>query len=244
MKQLPEGLNKTYPPSPFPIIQFTTASGHGFRSDITGDEITYLGMSMYPTFIDGDRLIVDRESPIRRGDIIVYPEPGGTRYIIHRIVHITGDVVRTAGDNNQHPDSYVLDLRDIIGKVIQMRRLDMTSSIRGGLFGRLHFRYAVSIRSRIHTLFVPGKPLHGLLARGVVLGHLFTPYLDIRPVVLIKDGKTEIRLFLNNHYAGVRKGADRPWHIRAPFRLFIDPDQLPEYGVIVREAMEKEIRTE
>lgn len=244
MKQLPSELNKTYPSSPSPIIQFATASCHGILPDITGDEISYQGMSMYSTFIDGDRLIFDRDSPIKRGDVIVYPEPRRSRYIIHRVVHMTGDVVRTAGDNNWNLDSYSIDRRSIVGKVIRIRRLDTISSVRGGFRGRLYFWYMVFIHRRIRVILLQGKPLYELLVHGAIFGRLFAPFLDIRPVVLIKEGKPEIRLFLNNHYVGIRRRADRPWSIRAPFRFFIDPDTLPEFGVIVREAMEGEIRNE
>ncbi|PWR73213.1 signal peptidase I [Methanospirillum lacunae] len=209
--------------------------------EINGDEIVYSGMSMYPTFIDGDKVIFDRFSQIKHGDVIVYPEPGGHRYIIHRVIEIQGEQVQTAGDNNRSPDSYSIDRQSIIGKVIRKRRFDVSSSVRGEIWGRIYFRYRVSIHRRILESITFGKPLYELLVRGAILGKLFAPFLDIRQVVLIKDGKTEIRLFLNNHYVGVRKGVDQPWSIRAPFRIFIDPDKLPAYRDVIREALEEEL---
>ena len=227
--------------NPPQITQFNAGYYQNGLPEINGDEIVYLGMSMYPTFIDGDRVIFDRFTQIQRGDVIVYPEPGGHRYIIHRVIEIQGDQVQTGGDNNRRPDSYSIARQSIIGKVTRKRRFDVTSSVRGGFWGRMYFRYLVSVHRRIRESIKLGKPLYELLVRGAILGRLFAPFLDIRKVVLIKDGKTEIRLLLNNHYVGMRKGDDQPWSIRAPFRLFIDPDQLPEYGVIVREALEGEI---
>jgi len=222
------------------ITQFNSGYYQNGLPDIKGDEIAYLGMSMYPTFIDGDRVIFDRFIHIQRGDVIIYPEPGELRYIIHRVIEIRGDLVQTAGDNNRCPDSYLITRQSIIGKVIGKRRLDATSSVRGGIWGRIYFRYMVSVHRRIRESIKSGKPLYELLIRGAILGRLFAPFLKIRQVVLIKDGKTEIRLFLNNHYVGMRKGVDQPWNIRAPFRLFIDTDQFPEYGVIVRKTLEEE----
>lgn len=228
---------KNIPP---PIIQFNSGFHQDGLPEIKGDEIVYQGLSMYPTFIDGDYLIFDRNTQIQCGDVIVYPEPGGLRYIIHRVIKIQVDLIQTAGDNNHSPDSYLITRRSIIGKVIRMRRLDVTSSVRGGIWGWMYFRYLASVHRRILESIKFVKPVYELLVRGAILGRLFAPYLNIRQVVLIKNGKTEIRLFLNNHYVGIRKGSDKPWSIRAPFRLFIDPDQFPEYGVIVRKALEEE----
>lgn len=228
--------------NPPQIIQFNVG---GYYLDnlpeINGDEIVYLGMSMYPTFIDGDKVIFDRFSQIKHGDVIVYPEPGGLRYIIHRVIKIQGDQVQTAGDNNRNPDSYSIVRQSIIGKVIRKRRFDATSSVRGGIWGRMYFRYLVSIHRRICESIKFGKPLYEPLVRGAILGRLFAPFLDIRQAVLIKDGKTEIWLFLNNHYVGIRKGTEQPWNIRAPFRIFIDPNKLPPYGEVIREAVEDSV---
>jgi signal peptidase I len=227
--------------NPPQITQFNVGHYQNGLPEINGDEIVYLGMSMCPTFIDGDRIIFDRITHIRRGDVIVYLEPGGHRYIIHRVIEIQGDQVQTAGDNNRSPDSYSITRQSIIGKVIRKRRFDATSSVRGGIWGRMYFRYLVSIHRRIRESIKIGKPLYELLVRGAILGRLFAPFLDIRQVVLIKDGKTEIRLFLNNHYVGMRKGVDQPWSIRAPFRIFIDPNKLPAYGEVIREALEESV---
>lgn len=226
--------------NPPQITQFNVGYYQNRLPEINGDEIAYLGMSMYPTFIDGDRVVFDRFTHIQRGDVIVYPEPEGHRYIIHRVIEIQGDQVQTAGDNNRSPDSYSIARQSIIGKVIRKRRFDVTSSVRGGFWGRIYFRYLISIHRRIRESIKFGKPLYELLIRGAILGRLLSPFLDIRQVVLIKDGKMEIRLFLNNHYVGMRKGADQPWSIRAPFRMFIDPNKLPAYGEVIREALEEE----
>jgi hypothetical protein len=228
---------KNVPP---PIIQFNTGYHQDGLPDIKGDEIVYQGLSMYPTFIDGDWLTFDRSTHIQRWDVVIYPEPGGLRYIIHRVIKIHGGLVQTSGDNNRSPDPYLIARRSIIGKVIKMKRLDEMSSVRGGIRGWMYFRYLVSVHRRLRQSIKFVKPLYDILVRGAILGRLFAPFLDIRQVVLIKDGKTEIRLFLNNYYVGIRKKADQPWSIRAPFRFFINPNKLPEYGVIVRKALEEE----
>jgi signal peptidase I len=209
---------------------------------IEGNEISYIGSSMYPTFINGDRLTFDRRSRITSGDIIVYAEPEGERYIIHRVIGIQGNQVQTAGDTNQSPDSYLLDRQKVVGKVIMRNRLTKATKVRGGIIGIIQYRYWQPLLWRIIHLFKQKTICYEFLARHTIPGKLLSPFLRVQLVVLIKDGKDEIQLFLNEHYAGVRKGADRPWVVRPPFRLFINPNQLQEYGVIVRLALETEIR--
>ncbi len=85
-----------------------------------------------------------------------------------------------------------------------------------------------------------GKRFYEIISRHTLLGRMLSPWITINPIVLIKDGNPEIRLFMNNRYVGIRKGSDKPWNILAPYRLFINPDELPEFGVMIREALESE----
>ncbi|MFE3201703.1 S26 family signal peptidase [Embleya sp. NPDC059237] len=57
------------------------------------------GMSMAPTFVDGERLVVRRAATVRRGDAIVFRNPvrlGDTdelRWLVKRVIAVPGDPV-------------------------------------------------------------------------------------------------------------------------------------------------------
>ncbi|MFH0966586.1 MAG: signal peptidase I [Methanobacteriota archaeon] len=201
------------------------------------DTITYRGTSMYPTFIDGDVLFVDKNRHVHLGDVVVFPS--NSIYIIHRIVGIESDNIQTQGDNNQYPDPYPPDRRNIIGVVTHRRRIGVTSPVWMGSSGLMYHLFMRWIHRPLCSLLLLFKPAYDLLSKGAVLCCILYPVLDVKTIVLIKDGRIEVRLFVNGHYAGYRKGADRPWFIRAPFRFVLDPDRLPEYSMIVLNSFEQ-----
>lgn len=76
------------------------------------------GRSMYPTFNDGDYLIVDQlsyrfEEP-RRGDVIVFRNPSNpSEFYIKRIIGLPGETVKIQGSgvtiiNDEHPEGITL----------------------------------------------------------------------------------------------------------------------------------------
>ncbi|MFH0967040.1 MAG: signal peptidase I [Methanobacteriota archaeon] len=128
------------------IIGFSLPIESRVLTKLTGEEITYQGSSMFPIFIEGDRLIFEKNSRIRSGDVIVYAEPGGLRYIIHRVITIRGDqMIQTAGDNNRAPDPYILDPALVLGKVIRRNRLIYSTPVRGGIHGLVLYQYPKSV---------------------------------------------------------------------------------------------------
>lgn len=81
--------------------------------------------SMEPTFKKGDLVFMQNilVKP-RVGDIIIFPDPQGITAankpvtVTHRINGISGDVMRTKGDNNPNQDSWRLSNKDILGKAV------------------------------------------------------------------------------------------------------------------------------
>lgn len=81
--------------------------------------------SMEPTFKKGDLVFIQNVLVKPKvGDIIIFPDPAGNVVsdkpvtVTHRIVEISGDTIRTKGDNNPAPDSWRLDKKNILGKAI------------------------------------------------------------------------------------------------------------------------------
>lgn len=73
------------------------------------------GISMLPTFSEGDILYVYAQQEYSIGDIIVfsYPKEG---YLVHRIIKIEKGAIMCRGDNSKRIE--IIMKRQIVGKVI------------------------------------------------------------------------------------------------------------------------------
>ena len=74
---------------------------------------------MFPTLKAGDalRVVSYKDRDIRVGDVVVFNSLYGKTSIVHRVVSVAEECVRTKCDNNNNMDHWVLYTEDIIGKV-------------------------------------------------------------------------------------------------------------------------------
>lgn len=73
--------------------------------------------SMEPALKQGDLVFLSANTSISGGDIIVFEKNNET--VIHRVVEITStESFRTKGDRNSYKDSFTVQKKEIIGKVI------------------------------------------------------------------------------------------------------------------------------
>lgn len=241
MNMPPSGSGKIPLSSPI-IIAIPNKTPVNEASSIDGDEITYLGFSMGPTFMPGDVLRIERGIRIGRGDVIVFREPGGDRYIIHRVIAIITCGFLTRGDHNLVPDQYVVDPTLVLGKVVTRCRNAQVVPVRDGMKGMIKGLFIYIVQTLIQLTAPVTRPVYRLFSQHTIPGRFLFYFFSLQPIVLVKEGKPEILLYLNGHNAGIRAGSDRPWQIRSIFRLFIDPNQLPAFEVIVRQALESSSR--
>lgn len=93
------------------------------RPGSLGGPATYVmvrGISMEPTYHDGDLVVIRRASSYRVGDIVAYRVPagdvGGGLTVIHRVVGgSAASAYTTQGDNNPEPDPWVPTIGQIEG---------------------------------------------------------------------------------------------------------------------------------
>ena len=81
--------------------------------------------SMEPTFKKGDLVFMqDVLVKPKIGDVIIFKDPQGITVgsgpvtVTHRIMEITGDTIRTKGDNNPAPDSWRINKKSILGEAV------------------------------------------------------------------------------------------------------------------------------
>jgi signal peptidase I len=199
----------------------------------------YTGPSMNPLFRAGDGLEVVpyRDAPIRCGDVVVHPHPHETRDVVHRVIAITPEGLRTRGDNNSDVDPYWVLPESIIGRVVRLRRGDKAKTVHGGRVGLLLHRLCLMRRWLRMCAFAYLHPLYHRLADTGVFYGWHKPFVKPRLVLFQRDCGAELQLLAGRRIIARRAPGTDAWAIRFPFELFIDKKSLPvsDEGVSVPE---------
>jgi hypothetical protein len=194
------------------------------------NSINYLGSSMNPTLKPGDRLqIIPYDGRIiQQGDVIVFISPEDGSKVVHRVVSLNSTGIKTQGDNCNHEDDWLLSREDIIGRVVSAQRGNRGLRVYGGLLGHLlalAIRATKSIDSNFTSLL---RPFYQRLARAGVFRRWLPSRMRPRVIYFNRDAGTELQLVMGRRVIGRRLEGKTGWHIRRPFRLFVDEEALPE----------------
>jgi signal peptidase len=191
--------------------------------------VMYTGPSMNPTLRQGDLLtVVPYEGrAVQRGDVIYFDPPGGERKVVHRVVRVTPQGVRTRGDNNSADDPYLLQASDIIGQVVAAQRGSRRRLIAGGWRGQfvMHWNRPRRLAFRLSARLLHGV-YHGLAETGV-FRRLLPPGLRPRLVTFEARHQKYLKLMMGGRVVGQYDTRQEQWHIQRPFRLFVDESTLP-----------------
>jgi hypothetical protein len=192
--------------------------------------MNYIGPSMNPILRPGDRLhIVSYDfQEVRGGDVIVFIPPGGDSKVVHRVISVNSDGIRTRGDNCNHADDWVLRRENILGRVVAAQRRNRRLRVFGGLWGHLlsvAIRATKSIDSNLTSML---RPFYQWLARAGVFRRWLPSGMRPRVISFNRDAGTELQLVMGQRVIGRRLEGKTGWHIRRPFRLFVDEAALPE----------------
>lgn len=191
--------------------------------------ITYTGGSMKPILRDGDGLTVEPYGCGKRrvGDIVVFYDPEDDQKIIHRIVSIRKEGIRTRGDHNARMDPWILEPGEIIGKVGFAWRGNRRIRVWNGLAGQIHalaFRAGREMDRLVSSLL---HPSYQWLSRKGVIRRLMGGNSRIRILSLQRPDGIEFQLFCRNRPIGRRRPGAPNWEIKRPYRLLIDESTLP-----------------
>jgi hypothetical protein len=184
---------------------------------------------MNPSLKAGDGLsVIPYEArKVCIGDVVVFRLPGGNHDVVHRVVSVASEGVRTQGDNNSQIDPWVLQSGDIIGRVVSARRGSNSVTILGGTWGRV---LAPALRTKKQLNRTISKILHPAyhaLARSELFRSFLPLHRKMRVVSFNRSGGKELQLLLGKRVIGRRPTGRDQWQITRPFRLFIDESSLP-----------------
>jgi len=192
--------------------------------------INYLGPSMKPILKPGDRLQIIPYSAekVRRGDVIVFIPPGGVTKVIHRVVSMDSQGVRTRGDNSTHVDPWTLSPNDVLGRVVSVKRGKRRLRIIGGVMGQLFSLTYRAVQTIDSTLSYVLRPGYRRLATNGIFRSWLPDQMKPRVISFNRPAGTELQLLLGRCVIGRCLPGKNEWNIRRPFRLFVDEEALPE----------------
>ena len=187
---------------------------------------------MKPALREPDLLCIEpcQGGRIRRGDVVVFQEPGSDIKVVHRVVSIGADGILTRGDAHRNNDPYLLKPGDLIGRVKRVRRGGRQRRMYGGFIGQLHAlagRIGVgqAIDKSVSNLL---HPTYHRISHSGILRRLLSDRLTPRVFCFKRPGGAELQLLFGRFVAGRRPAGRGQWRIRRPFRLLVDETSLPQ----------------
>ena len=189
----------------------------------------YTGPSMNPTLFQGDVMEVKPygREPVRVGDVIFLTAPGNSHDVVHRVVSASPEGVRTRGDNCCRTDSWVLQPSDIAGRVVAAWRGKQRRPIAGSERGRRLARRRRIWRSLDVIASQWLHPVYRAMTLGGIYRRLLPGGLRPRVVAFRTNGRRQARLLMGERLIGTWDPRMDQWHIRRPFRLFVNESRLP-----------------
>ena len=193
------------------------------------NSISYVGSSMSPTLVAGDllQIIPYDGQEIRRGDVVVFIPPEGDSKIVHRVISVNSDGIKTRGDNCNFEDGWVLRRDNILGRVVAAQREKRRLRVFGGPLGHsfaVAIRVVKSIDSNWSSLL---RPFYQRLARAGVFRRWLPACMKAKAISLSHPAGMELQLLMGKRVIGRWLPGKSGWYIRRPFRLFVDEESLP-----------------
>ncbi len=185
--------------------------------------IVYQGSSMSSTFQDMDVLYYTPNKKIRPGDVVVIKIPEYEPKIIHRVISIGEKGTRTMGDNNPHPDRWLLSPDQIIGSVTYGYRGRRRFRVLGGPAG-LAQMFQVKLK---HFTIKAVYPVLSTIYHKFPISSLMVILIRPKLIAFKRPNGIEMHLLARGRVIGRRLPGEK-WQIKSPFRFFLDESNLPD----------------
>ena len=167
------------------------------------------------------------EGPVQIGDVIVFLPPGCDQAVVHRVAGVSREGIRTRGDNSSQQDPWLLRPAAIAGRVVAAWRGQRRRTVAGSRGGRAVAHLMCWGRALDRSVSWLLHPIYRALARGGVVRGLVPARFRARVGVFRAHGRSDMRLLLGGRVVGHYDAGRCQWHIRRPFRLFVDEPALP-----------------
>jgi hypothetical protein len=206
-----------------------TEDGMTRTGEANSNAVFCRGESMRPLFRPGDRIEFApcRIEELKRGDVIIFVQPGKQERVVHRVVSKGPEGIRTQGDANPRLDAGELRQEDIVGRAVSVERGARAMPVAGGLAGCLLSAFIRALRKSDHLASHVLNPCYRGLARSGICRALLPPALRPRVITFERDGQREMQLVLGRRIIGRRPAGAGSWTIRRPFRILVDEQTLP-----------------
>lgn len=172
------------------------------------------------------------DRPVRVGDVILCLPPEGGKPVVHRVVRVTQEGIRTRGDNSTTDDPWLLQPTHITGRVVAAWCGQKRRKIAGGRAGWVLAHLTGWGRAFDQSVSSLLRPIYRSIARCGIVRHVLPTRLRPRVAVFQANGRSYLQLLLGRRVVGRYDARQRQWHIQRPFRLFVDEPALPRTGEI------------
>jgi hypothetical protein len=144
------------------------------------------------------------------------------------VVRVDSQGIKTQGDNNNLIDPWVLHPVHIQGRIAYARRGGRRWRVAGGFLGRLSATRVRTIRLLDSGISALLRPAYQWMARNAVFRGLAHRMPAIRTISFDRPDGRELQLLLRLRVIGWLRPGMAKWHIRRPFRIFVDEASLPQ----------------
>jgi hypothetical protein len=184
----------------------------------------YVGPSMNPTLREPEimEILPYDGRPLRVGDVAFFLPPEADQPVVHRVVRVTPAGISTLGDNNTQKDAFLLQPKDIKGRVVAAWRGQKRRKIAGGIQGRLTSRWFRWRRVLDLGLSPLLHPLYQALSRWGLIARVLPARFWPRVVVFHAHGRDQFQLLLGKRIIGRYDDQGHQWQIQRPFHLLVD----------------------
>lgn len=185
--------------------------------------ILYKGSSMSSTLQDMDVLYYMPNKRIRTGDVVVIKKSEYKNKIIHRVISVNKQGIRTMGDCNPCPDSWLLKQNEIIGSVVYGYRGEKRFRVFGGLVG-IALMLQVRLRHRILKVIYP---ILSMIVYYFPVNRVIIHFIQLKVIIFKRPNGTETHILFWGKVIG-RKSPGQKWKIKSPFRFFLEESSLKD----------------
>jgi SynChlorMet cassette protein ScmC len=189
----------------------------------------YVGPSMNPTLREPEimEIMPYAGRPVRVGDVVFFLPPEADQPVVHRVVRVTPTGLSTLGDNNTREDTFLLQPKNIKGRVVAAWRGQKRRKIAGRFRGRLASRWLRWLRVLDRGVSPLLHPLYQALSHWGLIARVLPAPFRPRVVVFHVQGRDQFQLLLGQRIIGRYDDHKHQWQIQRPFHLFVDGRALP-----------------